>query len=138
MKKFTYLLLITCLTTTIGCQKAYYKTMETFGYHKRDILVERVEESRDAQEEAKEQFQSALEEFSSVVNFEGGELQAKYDKLKAELDRSEKKAQKVSQHQNDVGLDFNYGDLHLRTAALYLVQSSNCATGLCDITINPD
>ncbi|MEN8232871.1 MAG: DUF2959 family protein, partial [Thermodesulfobacteriota bacterium] len=38
-----------------GCQKAYYNTMEKFGVHKRDIMVDRVEEARDSQEEAKEQ-----------------------------------------------------------------------------------
>ena len=78
-----------------GCQRAYYKTMETFGYHKRDILVERVEQSRDAQEQAKEQFKSALETFSEVVNFQGGELQKEYDQMKSELDKSEAKAAKV-------------------------------------------
>ena len=102
MKKFTYFLLIACLTIISGCQTAYYKTMETFGYHKRDILVERVEKSRDAQEEAKEQFQSALEKFSSVVSFEGGELQEKYEQLNAELERSEDKAQKVRNRINEV------------------------------------
>ncbi|MFA5424055.1 MAG: DUF2959 domain-containing protein [Phycisphaerae bacterium] len=78
-----------------GCQKTYYKTMETFGYHKRDILVERVEESRDAQEQAKEQFKSALEKFSEVVTYDGGELEKKYNQLKSELDKSEAKAGKV-------------------------------------------
>ena len=78
-----------------GCQRAYYKTMETFGYHKRDILVERVEQSRDAQEQAKEQFKSALETFSEVVNYQGGELQEEYDRMKSELDKSEAKAAKV-------------------------------------------
>ena len=48
------ILLISCLLWTSGCQKAYYGTMEKFGYHKRDILVDRVEESKDAQEQAKE------------------------------------------------------------------------------------
>jgi hypothetical protein len=61
-----------------GCQSTYYKTMETFGYHKREILVDRVEDARDSQEEAKEQFQSALEKFSAVVDFRGGELEDKY------------------------------------------------------------
>jgi hypothetical protein len=69
--------------------------METFGYHKRDILVERVEESRDAQEQAKEQFKSALEKFSEVVTYDGGELEKKYNQLKSELDKSEAKAGKV-------------------------------------------
>jgi hypothetical protein len=79
----------------LGCETAYYKTMEKFGYHKRDLMVERVEEARDAQKEAKEQFESALEKFSSVLKFEGGELEEKYKKLKAEYDNSESKAAAV-------------------------------------------
>lgn len=81
-----------------GCQTAYYKTMEAFGYHKREILVDRVEDARDAQQDAKEQFQSALEKFSEVVDFHGGELEEKYKKLKSELDRSESKADAVRKH----------------------------------------
>ena len=96
MKQTIHIVPLLCLLIIGGCQQAYYKTMETFGYHKRDILVERVEESRDAQEQAKEQFKSALEKFSEVVTFQGGELQSKYDQLKSELDRSEAKASKVS------------------------------------------
>jgi len=42
-----------------GCSKAYYDAMEKVGIHKRDILVDRVEDARDAQSEAQEQFKSA-------------------------------------------------------------------------------
>ena len=62
------------LAVLVGCQTAYYATMEKLGYHKRDILVSRVQEARDSQHEAKEQFASALEQFSSVLNFKGGKL----------------------------------------------------------------
>ena len=79
-----------------GCQSTYYKTMEKFGYHKREILVDRVQDARQAQEEAKEQFQSALEQFSAVMDFQGGELETKYSKLKGELEDSEDKAKAVS------------------------------------------
>jgi len=79
-----------------GCQTAYYKTMEKFGYHKRDILADRVRDAKDSQEEAKEQFKSALEKFSSVVNFKGGELEEKYNRLNDEYEKSEDKAQEVS------------------------------------------
>ena len=79
----------------IGCESAYYKTMETMGYHKRDIMVDRVQDARDAQEDAKEQFESALEQFSTVLNFQGGELEEKYNQLKTEYDASEKQAQNV-------------------------------------------
>ena len=81
---------------SISCETTYYKTMEKFGYHKRDLMVERVEEARDAQKEAKEQFESALEKFSSVLKFEGGELEEKYKKLKAEYEKSESKAEAVA------------------------------------------
>ncbi len=65
------------------------------GYHKRDILVSDVEKARDAQADAKEQFKSALEHFSSVLNFKGGDLQEKYDKLSAEYKQSEARANAV-------------------------------------------
>lgn len=92
----TWVPFVICLVMAVsGCQTAYYKTMEKFGVHKRDILVDRVAEARDSQEETKEQFQSALQEFSSVLNFHGGDLEEKYKVLKAELDRSESKAEKV-------------------------------------------
>ena len=55
--------------------------MEKVGVHKRDILVDRVEEARDAQEEAGDEFQSALERFSVLINFDGGELQRVYEDL---------------------------------------------------------
>ena len=49
-------------------------------------------EARDSQSEAKEQFTSALDEFSTVLNFEGGELEEKYDKLNSEFKLSAEKA----------------------------------------------
>ena len=87
--------LFTILLFLLACETTYYKTMEKFGYHKRDLMVERVEEARDAQKEAKEQFESALEKFSSVLKFEGGELEEKYKTLKAEYEKSESKAEAV-------------------------------------------
>ncbi len=79
----------------VGCQSAYYATMEKLGVHKREIMVERVAEARDAQQEAKEQFRSALERFSSVVQFEGGDLEERYLKLEAEFQSSEARAEEV-------------------------------------------
>jgi hypothetical protein len=83
------------ISALIGCQQAYYSTMERFGVHKRDILVDRVEDAREAQDAAKEQFKSALDRFRSVLKVDGGELEAKYDKLQKELDRSESRANAV-------------------------------------------
>ena len=78
-----------------GCESAYYGTMEKLGYHKRDLMINRVESARDAQQDAKEQFQSALEKFSDVLNFDGGELQEKYDQLNSEYNRSQARAETV-------------------------------------------
>ena len=85
-----------------GCQKAYYGTMEMFGKHKREILVDNVTEARDAQNEAKEQFSSALEQFSSVVNFSGGDLEEKYTTLNTEFKRCKSKAGAVSKRVQDI------------------------------------
>lgn len=75
------LFLVCSLVLFCGCQSAYYGTLEKVGIHKRDLMVDRVADARDAQEDAKKQFQSALEQFRSVVRVEGGDLEKKYDKL---------------------------------------------------------
>ncbi|MCV6609592.1 MAG: DUF2959 domain-containing protein [Amphritea sp.] len=79
-----------------GCQSAYYSAMEQVGIHKRDILIDRVEDTRDAQDEAQQQFVSALEQFRSVVNFNGGELAEVYENLQEEYGRSAAAAEAVS------------------------------------------
>ena len=101
MKKHILLLTIFVLTTA-GCQDVYYKTMEGFGVHKRDILVDRVEDARDAQEQTKEQFQTALEKFTEVANFDGGDLEVKYNQLKHEFDVSKSKAKAMRDKINKV------------------------------------
>ena len=78
-----------------ACQTAYYNAMEKFGFHKRDLLVDYIMQARDSQKEAKEQFKSSLEKFSAVVNFDGGELQQKYEQLNADLEQSESSAEDV-------------------------------------------
>ena len=88
--------LATVSALLLACSAAYYGTMEKLGYPKRELLVNRVETARDAQQDAKEEFQSALEKFKTVVNFDGGALEKKYDELKSAYDRSEARAERVS------------------------------------------
>ena len=52
-------LLLALGLTLSGCQSVYYEAMEKMGTHKRDILVDCVEEGKEAQEEARAQFFSA-------------------------------------------------------------------------------
>jgi hypothetical protein len=84
------------LLFTGGCSKAYYGAMEKVGVHKRDILVSRVENARDAQSEAQEQFKDALEQFGSVVKIENTNLKNAYEKLRSEFEESEAAAKDVS------------------------------------------
>ncbi|MBT8143498.1 MAG: DUF2959 domain-containing protein [Gammaproteobacteria bacterium] len=94
MKKLVLFLSIIVFT---ACSSAYYNTLEQFGVHKREILVDRVDAARDSQVEAKEQFETALEKFRSVVNFDGGNLEKTYNELNRELERSEERADEVGE-----------------------------------------
>ena len=78
-----------------ACTGAYYRALETVGIEKRDILVDRIDDTRDAQDKAKEQFSSALEQYRSVVAFDGGDLEEVYDRLDAEYKKSERRARAV-------------------------------------------
>ena len=86
------LVVITLSFLFLGCSTIYFGTMERLGYPKRDLLVSRVEDAKEAQTETKEQFVSALEKFTAVVEFDGGELEDKYKDLNGELEDSESQA----------------------------------------------
>jgi hypothetical protein len=87
-----------CIAAVLAsCSSAYYKTMESLGIEKRDILVDRVEEARDAQDSASEQFASALDQFRSTVNFDGGDLEEIYDRLNTEYESSATEAEEVTE-----------------------------------------
>lgn len=85
-----------------GCESTYYNAMEKVGIHKRDILIDRIEDTQEAQQEGQEQFKSALEQFKSVVNFDGGELEKVYNRLNDEYEASEKAAESIRDHIDDV------------------------------------
>ena len=88
----------------IGCSKAYYGAMEKAGIHKRDILVDRVEDARDAQSDAQEQFKDALEQFGAVVKIENSDLKEAYESLNAEYEASKKAAKTVSNRLSEKGV----------------------------------
>jgi hypothetical protein len=85
-----------------GCESTYYNAMEKVGVHKRDILVDRVGEAKEAQEDAQEQFKDALSEFRSVVSFDGGNLETHYNRLNSEFEDSEAAAEEVTERINKV------------------------------------
>jgi chromosome segregation ATPase len=79
-----------------ACASVYYDTMESVGIHKRDILVDRVEGARDAQQEAQEQFQSALQQFATLIHLQESDLKRAYDDLDHEYKTCESVASTVS------------------------------------------
>ncbi len=83
------------LLLVASCQSAYYSAMETFGVHKREILVDRVEEARESQQEAKEQFQSTYQALQALTSFDGGKLESLYKRLSSEYDDSVESADAV-------------------------------------------
>ena len=73
----------------------------------RDLLVDRVEDARDAQQETIEEFQTAIEKFKAVTGFEGGELEAQYEKLNAAYERSADQAAEIGDKVDKVTLAAN-------------------------------
>ena len=94
LRNLSFITILLCLS---ACQTAYYSAMEKVGYHKRDILVDRVEDVQQAQQDAQKEFKSALEQFQSVVQFDGGELQARYEQLNDEYEASKTAAEAVTE-----------------------------------------
>jgi SMC interacting uncharacterized protein involved in chromosome segregation len=93
--------LVIALATLVGvaCYDAgnslYLGALEKIGLEKRDMLVKRVKNAKEAQQEAQEQFRDALEEFQSVVAHDGGDLERRYEKLRSEYEASAEKAEEV-------------------------------------------
>lgn len=96
MRALRLLPILLPLLSIAGCSTIYYDTMEKVGYHKRDILVDRVEAARDAQKNAQQQFQSALDQFGSVVHLEESDLEQAYENLNDEYESCESAAAAVS------------------------------------------
>ncbi len=85
-----------CMLVFSSCSSTYYGAMEKMGMHKRDIMVDRVEDARDAQTDAQQQFKSALEQFDSVVKLKETNLKKAYDSLNREYEKSRDAAERVS------------------------------------------
>lgn len=90
-----FVLLCLIAVSFSACQSAYYKTMSTFGKEKRDILVQRVKDSKKDQEQAKEKLKTTMESFQELTGFQGGNLEKSYKKLNGEYEQAQDKANKL-------------------------------------------
>jgi chromosome segregation ATPase len=102
MTKTLTLALAAAALLLAGCETAYYSAMESVGFAKRDILASRVEAARDSQQAAKEEITDALTEFGRVGRDQGGDLEAQYRKLAAQLEDGEEAAAAVRARIRDV------------------------------------
>jgi hypothetical protein len=90
------LLMIVALIATTSCTRLFYASMKKLGKEKREILVSRIMDAKEAQEDASKQFKTALEAFQAMTNFKGGELEKSYNKLNGVLEDAQGRAKKVS------------------------------------------
>ncbi|MFN7966995.1 MAG: DUF2959 domain-containing protein [Acidobacteriota bacterium] len=96
-RRLVLALLVGALLTSPGCMRcgAYYDAMEKLGWEKRDLLVKRVSSAREAQQDAQQQFRDTLQEFQTLIGYKGGELEAKYEKLRGEYEDASQRAEAV-------------------------------------------
>lgn len=102
MRKIQLAALMVLVGVLGACQSAYYGAMEKVGYHKRDIMIDRVEAVQDAQKDAQEEFSSALEQYQALVNVGDSDLEKYYKKLNGEYEDSKEAAQEVTDRINAV------------------------------------
>ena len=88
MRHAKWIFLLTAVISLTACETVVYDALEKVGYHKRDILIDRIDAAQASQTEGQEQFKSALEQFKSVINFDGGDLEVTYDLLNDEYEAS--------------------------------------------------
>lgn len=94
--------IVLMLTSLVACESTYYSAMEKVGYHKREILVDRVEDAQESQQDAQQQFTSALEQLKTLTDFDGGDLEDIYDEVNAQYKDSKAAAETVSERIDEV------------------------------------
>ena len=97
MKALILSLAVLSLSACGTAQKVQYSAMEKVGIHKRDILVDRIEKTSEAQEQTKQEFKSAYEELTSLVKTDDRGLEAKYKKLAKAVETSESSANQLEE-----------------------------------------
>ena len=102
MRYAKWIFLLSAVISLTACETVVYDALEKVGYHKRDILIDRIDAAQASQTEGQEQFKSALEQFKSVINFDGGDLEVTYDLLNYEYEASVDAADEIHDRINSV------------------------------------
>ncbi len=94
--------LLAMTLSLVGCsstiEKAQYAAWEKVGVHKRDILVDRIQDTAEAQEETKQEFKSAYEELATLIKVDDQALADKYQQVSEAYERSEKSSENLKNH----------------------------------------
>lgn len=91
------------LTSQLACankikeavKEAKYSAYEAVGYEKRDLFKKQVSNVKSEQDDSKEEFEDALQQLKAVYQFDGGNLEREYSKLKNAYDDANKSATEV-------------------------------------------
>jgi len=96
IRQLPFILLLAALGWTLaGCQTTYYAAWEKLGKHKRDLLRDQVEKTRDEQEAAKTEFKDALTRLKELTGFDGGKLEAAYKAVQNDYDQCRDRADSI-------------------------------------------
>ncbi|MGB7404927.1 MAG: DUF2959 family protein [Pacificimonas sp.] len=91
-----FLTAITLALATTACQTTpYYAAMEQLGIEKRDLLVDRVEDTRGSQAGAQEAFRKALDVYRDTADADTTRLEAAYDRFDGAYDNAKDKSDAV-------------------------------------------
>lgn len=85
-----------------GCRSVYYSAWEAFGREKRDLLRSALSSMVDDQKDAQTTFVSALDRVKALNGFQGGSLEAEYDKLKAANDDAVASANQIDARTREI------------------------------------
>jgi septation ring formation regulator EzrA len=102
MRTRSLLPIFAILLSLSGCSSVYYAAWQKLGYEKRDILVSRVESARDSQQAAKEQIKTTYQRFQELTHYNGGDLEAEYNKINDAYESAQSRAQTVSKRIDSV------------------------------------
>ena len=95
MRRTVCIPLIAMTLLLAGCTTAYYKTMQTLGKEKRDILVQRIKDAKKDQDQTKQQLQTTMESFQALTGFQGGSLEKSYKRLNSDYESANSQAGKL-------------------------------------------
>lgn len=98
MASYRHTLLLLAAASLAACSTVKYEALEQVGVYKRDILVDRVEDARDAQADTREEVLAAYEELNILIGEEGGELERQYKRLNRKVERSKDAIEELDDH----------------------------------------